>query len=296
MPTLEPISLDELERLSPSLERLVDQTPSIDRWCSSPDWALSTNLAFAPDSPRYVAGDPATGVALLAAHEHAHGVTLSGLEPMWGFGSPILGADPVAVTRLLVAGLAHDNTWHSLVLPGLPLSAPVLTAIAEALSALGDVRVGTAIEREMIDLTDGVDAWLARRSPRFRRNLRRAERAAELAGVRYEPAGNGPDVFDRLLAIEARSWKGKEGSGITAPDMATMYRSLTERLASKGTLRATVAIRDDHDVGFILGGVRVRFIGASACVCRRRGKAKHWTPPAMARAARLGSTRYGELV
>ena len=108
----------------------------------------------------------------------------------------------------------------------------------------------------MADLSQGGEHWLQRRSSRFRRNLRRAERTAANEGVEYLDISSDPGVFARLLQIESASWKGIEGSGITAPDMAQMYEHLTNRLAANSRLRATVATRAGEDIGFILGGVR----------------------------------------
>lgn len=257
MPQLEPVSLEQLDRLSSKLEGLVDQSPMIDRWCSGPDWSIPTNRAFAPDCERYVVGDPARGVALLARYRSEDkSTTISGLEPLWGFGSPLLGDDPVGLTKQMAAVLEGDQDWDVLVLPGLAVSTEILNDIAAVLTTLGEVGVGIAIEREVADLRLGHEPWLERRSPRFRRNLRRAERAAEEAGIAFSDVSADNNTFYRLLAIEERSWKGKEASGIAAPEMGRLYEELMLRLARAGRLRLTVAQRDGHDVGFILGGVR----------------------------------------
>ncbi len=257
MPQLEPITLEQLERVSKELELLVDQSPMIDRWCSGPDWSIPTNRAFAPHCDRYLVGDLSTGVALLARYRNeSESTTISGLEPLWGFGSPLLGSAPVALANQIARALAADQGWDTLVLPGLAVSSEILNDIAASLSSLGEVGVGIAIEREVADLRLGHEAWLARRSPRFRRNLRRSERAAEEAGVAFVDVSADGETFNRLHEIEGRSWKGKEASGIAAPEMGQLYEELMHRLAGAGRLRLAIAQLHGHDVGFIIGGVR----------------------------------------
>lgn len=279
---MEHLTTDELERRLAEVEAAVDATPGIDPWCSGPDWQLPVIEGFAPNAPRLLlATADGAGFALLARYQDPAGAEiLSGLEPLWGFGCPTIGADlgslGTALAAELGAGLATDDAtgrpWQTLLLPGLPPIAGVTGPASEtgdagrrtalplavALSSLGRAGFADGITRQLIDLSDGYEAWLDRRSPKFRRNLRRAERAAGAAGLTSVDASDDPDVFDRLLAIEARSWKGQEGSGITGEGMTVMYRSMVERLQARGRLLVRVATLDDRDVGYILGGVRNR--------------------------------------
>lgn len=73
-----------------------------------------------------------------------------------------------------------------------------------------------------------------------------------------EDASNDPLLFERLMSIEYRSWKGQEGSGITSIEMSAMYESMIARLVVQGRLAAHVAVVDGSDVGYILGGIRSR--------------------------------------
>ena len=270
------LTIDELECERSQLEAAVDATPGVDPWCSGPDWQLPVALAFAPTAGRLLLSDEsATGFLLLTHHRSAGGPVLGGLEPLWGFGSPVLGPDPGGLVAAAVDELAAVD-WRAMVLPGQPpLTSPTGTGgdpggdpdserttlpTALALSELGQVGLGEGITRQVIDLGGGYDAWLGRRSPRFRRNLRRAQAAAAEAGLHIVDVATdaADDLFERLLAIERRSWKGREGSGITGLEMAAMYRAMIARLRSRGRLLAFVAMLDGRDVGYILGGVRVR--------------------------------------
>lgn len=275
------LPLDELDRRSVDVETATDATPGIDPWCSGPDWQIPAARAFTPDAhPLTLTTDDDQGFALLARYATPlRGTIIGGLEPMWGFGCPILGADPATVAAELADHLAADRDWRSLVLPGISLRPappddpdarlrdpfPIpdddpLLPVARALVRLGDVGLGEGIARQVVDLRDGYEAWLARRSPKFRRNLRRSGDRADDAGLTIVDASDDPHLFERVLAIEHRSWKGREGSGITATDMAALYRSLIDRLQPTGRLLAKVARLDhlDLDVGYILGGLRAR--------------------------------------
>ena len=284
------LTLEEVDVLWQRIEAAIDATPDIDPWCSGPDWTLSVNAGFAPASDRLLleaAGG--AGYALLAGYETSRGTRFySGLEPLWGFGSPIFGPNPAEVVQQLVAHLRDRTDWRALYLPGLPgrpgpterdtgartgaatgahavQPSSFTLAVAQGLSQLGPTRILEGITRRVADLSGGYQAWADRRSPRFRRNLRQARRRADDAGMTITDISHDPDVLERLLAIEVRSWKGREGSGITSLEMSTMYRTMIDRLAERGRLAAHVAHLPDplgrgrrDDVGYILGGVRNR--------------------------------------
>lgn len=291
---MEQLTIEDLDRRWADVETAVDATPGIDPWCSGLDWQIPVTLGFAPTATRLLlTTDDGQGFALLSSYRDPGGTQiLSGLEPLWGFGSPILGPDPASIGSALATLLGSgpssghiDLPWQTIVLPGLPpISRPATPApkrgptgstssaertgtsaghdtslpLALALSSLGRTGFAEGITRQLIDLDDGYDTWLERRSPKFRRNLRRAERGAADAGLTIVDGADDPDVFDRLLAIEQRSWKGLDGSGITGDAMTVMYRTMVERLRAKERLLVHLAVLNGNDVGYILGGVRRR--------------------------------------
>ena len=272
------ISLDELADLWRHHEAAVDLTPAIDPWCSGPDWQLPVARGFAPKARRLLLVSPAgDGFVLLGRYRAADGTPmLGGIEPLWGFGSPIVGADVGAVAAAAAMVLAGRRDWRVLFLPGIPpvgegpAGVPArpgasggqarseTVAVALALSSLGRVGFGEGITRRIADLTGGYEAWLSRRSPRFRRNLRQAAARAAETGLTICDASTDPDLFQRLLAIERRSWKGHRHSGITSPEMTTTYRLMVERLSTRDRLQAHIARVGERDVGYILGGIRGR--------------------------------------
>ena len=297
------ISLIELDDRSVEVESAVDLTPSIDPWCSGPDWQIPVATAFASGAERLLlAGSGGEGFALLAKYRGRRGPMLGGMEPLWGFGAPIFGRDPTAVATELAATLCDRRDWRTLFLAGMPavtgngpdnepaaggpaagtggddsigrdsgnrdgsgdtkvgvgLESTVTMGIAFALSSLGQVGLAAGITRQVADLSHGYEAWLSRRAARFRRNLRQATAKAGRVGLEIEDASHDPSLFDRMMAVEHRSWKGREHSGITSNEMSTMYRTMIGRLARRNRLNAHIATIDGVDVGYILGGVRAR--------------------------------------
>jgi len=234
---------------------------------------------FAPTTERLLfATEERDGFALLARYRDSGTAILAGLEPLWGFGTPILGPDPARVASKLVPILAARDDWDGLLLTGMPTVTGELSttseskidqdgpslppkggmalAVAVALSPLGSVHFGEGITRRIADLSKGYDGWLGRRTGRFRRNLRQASARAETARLTIEDASDDPALFDRLMAIEHRTWKGREGSGITSVQMTSMYHTMIDRLRARRRLLAHVATLDGHDVGYIIGGIR----------------------------------------
>ncbi len=255
-PSVQPLDLDQLLASSVDVDNAIDSTPDIDPWCSSVDWTVPVHRAFAPEAEPLIL-EGATGFATLARYQTAEGAELiAGLEPLWGFASPLLGSDHAATAAELATVLVDDRRWSILAIPGLPSVQTTVMAIARELAVLGDVGLQEGITRQLIDLTEGSNAWLQRRSAKFRRNLRNAQRRGRELGLDFEIIDHAPDLFERIHAIERTSWKGAQGDGITSPEMSMFYRAISQQLQATGRARCVVATVDGTDVGYILGGIR----------------------------------------
>ncbi|MCP4226079.1 MAG: GNAT family N-acetyltransferase [Actinomycetia bacterium] len=260
-----PLSLSDLENSWAEIEAVIDETAEIDRWCSGPDWVLPVHAGFGQDTEPLlfkIDTDIGPGYTLLARYHPISGdPMLAGLEPLWGFASPVLGADVAGVTAQLAHHLASDPNWISLALPGMPMPTgpnSFAAKVAGGLASLGPIRAHEGIVRQVANIGDGYEPWFGRRSSRFRQRLRQNQRRADQAGVHIVEVSSDPGLFDRLLAIETSSWKGLDESGITSPEMSTTYRAMLDRLQARLRLRAYVARLDGDDIGYILGGVRNR--------------------------------------
>lgn len=255
-------SIDSLDDDSRRLELLADGTPGIDSWCSGPDWFVPAHRAFAsstfdgPVTP-HLWSETGTGAVILGQADLSDGTSIvTGLEPLWGFASPLLGPDLVDLAELASERIASIDGWDVAVLGGLPLSPRLASRMSKPLGALGDVRAAYGIVRQVADLSSGYGPWFSARSARFRKSIRQSQRKAAAAGVRFVDISTDPSAYRRCVAVETDSWKGLIEDGITAASMHRFYELMTDRLQREGRYRATVAVLDDRDVGFIFGGVR----------------------------------------
>ena len=89
--------------------------------------------------------------------------------------------------------------------------------------------------------------------------MRKSLRAAAGDGLTFEevraPEHDADALYDRIQAVEQRSWKSREGVGIAAGPMRAFYAAMLPRLCALGQQRTWFARRGGADVGYILGAV-----------------------------------------
>ena len=248
--------VDDLPRIATHWDAAVDATPDIDAFCSSTIWSFSAATSFPDVDPPVVIGNGRAFCGLRATTTAEDARILVGLDPVWGFATPLVG-HPMEAAGMLALRLAQEP--FDLAVIAAQREDMVLTGcVARVLDRDFQLLRGPVEHRLRVDLAGGVEPWFERRSPRFRQRLRRLQREGAVRGLEiYDVSALAPDeLFDRILAIEARSWKGEAGTGLASSDLAAFYRQICARLGARDHLRALVARIDDRDVGFILGGVR----------------------------------------
>jgi CelD/BcsL family acetyltransferase involved in cellulose biosynthesis len=252
--------LDELDRRAAELDRVALEAPFIDRFCSSSTWILPAAEALMP------AGQPlcaASADGFLTTVIRARG-ELRAVEPCeasWGLASPLVGTHPERLADAAADLLAaRDRDWDLLVLSGLPLGSPLLDRLARRLGRRYRVGLGPVTRRHIASLAGGLDGFLSRRPRRLRKSLRQAKRRADEAGIHFEVARARDDaeadaLFERIMSVEKRSWKGQVGVGLVEEPMREFYRRVGRRLARAGQHRLLLARQGDEDIGFVLGAV-----------------------------------------
>jgi CelD/BcsL family acetyltransferase involved in cellulose biosynthesis len=184
------------------------------------------------------------------------GYRLGPLEAHWYFGCPLIGPGAVDlladVTRELRDQLKTDAI--EIVVSGL---APGGALASQVEARFAKVRTERDDPHAAASLGGGIDGWLSRRSSNFRRNLRRAERRAEAAGIWFERAqpsspSAADQCYERMLDVEQTSWKGPRRQGLLA--VQAFYRTLLRAYAERGAARVVFAKQADEDVGFCYGG------------------------------------------
>ena len=254
---MEPI---DLAAVADDFDREVAVTPDIDRFCSSSAWILAAAAALMP--PRAPASYRGAG-GYFAAMRGVHPAGFPYIEPVelaWGLAAPLIGRDPVPLVEAVVAMLAARRDWQLTIVTGLTADGPQRRALEHALPPRWERRAGTPTVRHVASLDGGVDGFLSRRSRELRKSLRKSQRAAAAAGVTFEsvrsaPAGAAPALYARIQAVEAMSWKARDGVGISTGPMRAFYEHMLPRLCARDQQRILFARAGDRDIGYILGAV-----------------------------------------
>jgi CelD/BcsL family acetyltransferase involved in cellulose biosynthesis len=252
------IDADQLDRISRAWDDAVDRTEGADEFCASSVWSFAAAASFPEAAPPVVVGDGRSFAGLRATTTEDGMRVLVGLDPIWGFATPVVG-HPLIAARLLAARVALE-AHDVVVVAGQRDGSLALQCLARELDGAGRLLRGPTEQRVQADLRAGVDAWWQRRSSRFRQRLRHLRRQAEERGVTVVDCSALPpdEAIDRVLDVEVRSWKGRDGTGLASPDLADFYRRLAWRLAPGDQLRLLFARLDGRDVAYVLGGVRGR--------------------------------------
>lgn len=252
------IDADQLDMIARAWDEAVDRTPDADEFCASSIWSFAAAASFPEHEPPVVVGDGRSFAGMRRATGEDGARLLLGLDPVWGFATPMVG-DPVQAARLLAARIGLDD--HDVaVVTGQRHEGIGLQCLVRVLGDRHRLLQGPTELRLRADLSGGLEPWLARRSSRFRQRLRQLRRRADDAGITVvDCSALAPDeAVDRILDVEVRSWKGEAGTGLASDSLAAFYRRMAWRLAATDQLRILFARREDRDVGYVLGGVRGR--------------------------------------
>ncbi len=252
----------QFANMSEEYDRFVWNTKGVDGFCSSHAWAVSAREAFLPDATPAIYRHEAGFVAFAAYETEEWGRLWTPLEPGWLLTSPLVGEDQAALAEpFLRATRSGGQSWRAVLLAGLADFRPFLQSTARALSGDCSIFRGVESHRRVASLEGGMDGFLSRRAPKFRANLRRAARACRAAGLvwRFYDAAMTADeaeaLFERAMAVETRSWKGRTGQGVDAGPMNLFYRNMLRRLGPKGQARILIAESNGRDVGYLFGGL-----------------------------------------
>ena len=249
----------DLASVADDFDREIAVTPAIDRFCSSSAWILAASATLMP--PRAPFSFRGTH-GYFAAARGIHPAGFPYIEPIelaWGLASPIVGRDSLALSEEIVAVLAERRDWQLAILAGMAGDGPQRRTLERALPARWERRRGTPTIRHVASLEGGVDGYLARRPRELRKSLRKSLKLATASGVTFEsvrvPEGEATALYARIQDAEAKSWKAREGVGISAGSMRAFYGAMLPRLCLLGQQRTIFARYRDRDIGYILGAV-----------------------------------------
>lgn len=231
-----------------------------DPFCCRTEWQLSIQDAFFP-TRRLHLRESASGFLALAERQYPGlGPTLEPLDSLWLFGSPLLGPGAADLLEAFLGERASQGQSSNLVLSGVLPEDPLRDRILRSAHARYDIYRAKTVAVCSASLEGGLDGFLSRRSPVFRKRLRQAARRAEGRGLRFERViarskAESDATFQRMLAVERTSWKGIDHCGMSEVGSSRFYRALARRLAASGAGRVIFARVDERDIGFIFGGL-----------------------------------------
>lgn len=242
-----------------SFDALALKTPQVDAFCTSSAWILSAHQAFHPEQEPYVYRSDAGWLVLARGHAAGLGAYLAPMEAMWGLASPVLGDDDALFAGCEHALLSAQSEWDALWLCGMHPESRAFRRLSQRFGKTHRLFLGPVTRRYVADLSRGLDGFWADRARVFRKNLRRARRLADEAGIVWEWHHTVADeeqrkrLYARILDVDRRSWKGLAHEGLSDSGMITFYELMTQRLAETGRMRVVFARLDDEDVAMGFG-------------------------------------------
>ena len=259
---MERLNLETFASRADDFDRAALSTQGVDQFCSSVSWILPANQAFHLTSEAAIYETDHGFAALARDFLPSIGRFVAPMEATWCLASPLVGARTDKIAVELVRRLEADSEkWDTLWLSGLSTSSRAFHTLARAFGARHRLGLGPTTLRHAASLRGGYDGWMGRRSAKFRANLRRAQRKAEAEGITFtyvDRFAGGEAVgatFERIMAIESRSWKGMDECGVDDGPMRDFYDRMTQSLGPRGQLRVVFAQHGDTDVAYVFGGI-----------------------------------------
>ncbi len=235
----------------------------LDPFACTPAWQLPFAETFTPGTPLHVETDGENLVAFAEFSGQADMTTLVPLESMWFSGCPLLGprAVPLLLEFLDRFENRHGGRSPRIVISALHPGGIVEEELWQSLRGKYMFRTCPPGEQRAASLKGGYDGYLSRRSANLRSKLKKAQRRARERGIIFErhiprtPA-EAAGLFERMLDVENRSWKGIGKCGMEEPLSSDFYLKMMARL-SDGTTDARVifAVCSEMDIGFVFGGL-----------------------------------------
>lgn len=150
------------------------------------------------------------------------------------------GREEAALTSLLTAAARRYPKHIRVEFPRIPADSSTPTSFASNLSRW-KATVRAAGSGYYLPIQGSFDQYRASLSGNFRSNLNKAaKKLGKLPNVTTEflsGAAASPELLPRFMEVEARSWKGAEGTAIlSSPELVAFYQTLTRRLAAAGWL------------------------------------------------------------
>ena len=239
-------------------ETLALTTNQADPLSSAPPWNLAIQKISHPGQ-RLLYLENNSGILVLNERLVDDGLLFS-LDDQWGFGSSLLGPDSPALLAEALEMLARLGTRvKRIFLGGVRPDSGFADSLAMRLDPSFGIWWGHPLGAVgSASLENGLDGWLGRRSANTRAKLKKARRKSAGAGIWFERViPETPEaalkIYDRMIDVERRSWKGIGHCGMAEEPAIRFYRELL--LMNGRQARVIFAKFGLLDIGFIFGNV-----------------------------------------
>ena len=260
--TLPPESLHWNPPLTAHWTAVAARSGRPDPFSCTPAWQLAFHDAFAPARRLFLRADAKNMLAfaeltLLSGHR-----LLAPVEYHWISASPLLGPDADRLFILSLSDIAREYSGHlpCFLIGGMEEHNELIPRLFRAAGRLFRFLKQPETLQRSASLQGGMDGYLSRRSGNFRAKIKKARRKAEEIHIHFERhIPSSPEeadaVYHRMIAVEEKSWKGRDHCGMTESPSLEFYRAMIRRLSLYGGGRVIFAVHDGNDIGFIFGGM-----------------------------------------
>ncbi|CAM2006955.1 GNAT family N-acetyltransferase [Acanthopleuribacter pedis] len=256
------LSFSALREHIDDFDQAVLKTAGIDFFCSSAAWILPAVQAFYPESRARILRIDDHFLALVQREVPGVGSALLPLESSWCLAAPLVGPDSQLLADVFYQTVRHlGGQWRLAFLSGLQNEQPVWQKLVTRLHHRFALFRGSQSVRRVASLEGGVDGFLARRTSKFRKNLRRNQRTCRAEQLRFEvihgalAPEQAREYLNTFMQVEALSWKGLSEQGVNQGEMYVFYREMVAMLGPRDRFRAVTAHLDGKLVGFLFGGL-----------------------------------------
>ncbi len=249
------IPLEQFLSRREEFDRAVVSTPETAIFCSQTPWqrAAIDNLASGKTAgQRFIIEEDENW--LLFAEREGTGIFYP-WESSWMFGSPLIG-EPTAVVDLLFR-VAKDGFQGKVgfCLGGVRKEGLLYQECERRRSECLHWEEFSGTDCMIIDLNEGFDAWLQRRSPKFRKSMRQLRVPSEV-NVKDVSSDAIPDLLQRVLEVQKQTYKWKDGTDIfLTEDYRLFYAQIMTDLQERNRLRVSFVSDRTRDVAFQVGGL-----------------------------------------
>jgi len=237
-------------------------TQQADPLCSSPMWQLAFYEAFCPTLRLFVESASDSLICFAEKIFSPSDIFLTPIESHWFFGCPLLGRHAVDLLARSMEFFAVEYAPHfpKIVISGVRPKRSLAYRLIKTFSNDFAITVHSWGLQCAASLKGGVDGYLARRSPGFRKKLKNAHQRTASRGISFErilpvsPEG-ALAAYSRMINVEKASWKGIHSCGMAESLAREFYAAMIRRMVRRANARVIMARCDDKDIGFIFGGI-----------------------------------------